>query len=200
MTKPAYIGLIILAVLVGIFIGYCIWTPTWETPHLLKYDILKDTLTIVLAVSAVGIGVIGLSIYLILSGRLRSESALASRIEAIKGSMRLFIHAGYVFWDNYDKAAKKDSNHLEIAIGLTERALTFYQQLPNKEMEDRYTQRSFCLIKNNLAYYFALRKRAEDKDRAREYAEYIRAMTSEYTEERENWLDTYNFVKQQYPD
>ena len=200
MSKTAYIGLLILAASVGLFAGYCIWMPTWQIPYLLKYDILKDTLTIVLAVVAVGIGVIGYSIYLILSGRLQTESASASRLEAIKGSIRLFIHAGFVFWENYDNAKIKEVQHLEIAIGLTERALLFHNQLPEKEARNKENERSLCLIKNNLAYYFALRKKVEDRDIAREYAEYIREQISKYAEEKANWLDTYDFVKQQYPD
>lgn len=200
MTKTAYIGLIILAAVVGLFIGYCIWMPTWQIPHLLKYDILKDTLTIVLAVVAVGIGVVGYSIYLILSGRLQTESASASRLETIKGSIRLFIHAGFVFWENYDNAKKKEAQHLDIAIGLTERALLFHNQLPEKEARNKENDRLLCLIKNNLAYYFALRGKAENKDLAKEYAEYIRERISKYSEEKDNWLDTYDFVKQQYPD
>ena len=152
MTKRAYVGIVILAVLVGLFIGYCVLTPTWHVPLQLKYDVLKDTLTIVLAVVAVGIGVIGYSIYLILSGRLQTESASASRLEAIKGSIRLFIHAGFVFWENYDNAKIKEVQHLEIAIGLTERALLFHNQLPEKEARNKENERSLCLIKNNLRY------------------------------------------------
>lgn len=71
MTKTAWIGLIILAVLVGLFVGYWIWIPDWHLPYLLKYEILRDTLTIVLAVSAVVIAVTGYAFYLIVSERLR---------------------------------------------------------------------------------------------------------------------------------
>jgi len=200
MTKTAYVGLILLAVLVGLFAGYCIWIPDWHMPYLFKYDILKDTLTIVLAVLAVGIAVIGYAIYLILSARLRTESASASRLESVQEAVRLFIHSGFVFWESYDKATKKEPQNLEIAIGLTERALIFYNQLPTKEAHNKENERQFCLIKNNLAYYFALRKEAEDRDTAREYAEYIRNKVSEYPGDKANWLDTYDFVKQQYPD
>ena len=75
MTKTVWVGLIIIALLVGLFIGYCIWTSTWTMPQALKYDLFKDILTIVLAVLAVGITVIGYGIYLILSERLKTESA-----------------------------------------------------------------------------------------------------------------------------
>jgi len=200
MSKKAYVGIVILALLLGFFIGYCLLLPTWQIPSQFKYDVLKDTLTIALAVLAVGIAVIGSAIYLIVLGQLQAKTTSIARVEAKKGSVRLFIHAGFVFWESYDRAAKKELTYLEVAIGLTERALNFYYQIPSKEAEDRETQRSFCLIRNNLAYYFALRKRPEDKDLAREYADYIRERVSDYAEDRANWLDTYDFVKSQYPD
>lgn len=200
MNKKAYIGIVILALLLGIFIGYCLLLPTWQIPSQVKYDVLKDTLTIVLAVLVVGIAVIGSAVYLIVLGQLQAKTASTARVETTKGSVRLFIHAGFVFWESYDRAVKKEPNYLEIAIGLTERALDFYYQIPSKEAEDRETQRSFCLIRNNLAYYFALRKRPEDKDLAREYADYIRERVSDYAKDKANWLDTYDFVKSQYPD
>jgi len=200
MAKRVYVGIVILALLVGLFIGYCVLAPTWQVPPQFKYDVLKDTLTIVLAVLAVGIAVIGYAIYLIVLGQLQAKTNLIARVEAKKGSVRLFIHSGFVFWESYDRAVKKELTFLEVAIGLTERALDFYYQIPSKEVEDRETQRSFCLIRNNLAYYFALRKRPEDKDLAREYADYIRERASDYAEDRENWLETYDFVKSQYSD
>jgi len=200
MTKIAYIGLIILAALVGLFIGYCIWIPDWHIPYLLKYDILRDTLTIVLTVSAVVITAIGVAIYLILSERLKRESASASRLESVQKAVQMFIHAGFVFWESYDRAVKKEPQYIEIAIGLTERAFLFYNQIPGKESRSRENERSLCLIKNNLAYYFALRKKVKDRDIAREYAEYVRGQASQYTEDKDNWLETYDFVKRQYPD
>jgi len=198
MTKAAYIGLIILAVLVGLFVGYCIWTPTWQIAHLLKYDILKDTLTIVLAVVAVGIGVIGYAIYLILSGRLSAESAETARFETQRESIRLFVHIGFVFWESYDKTGKGEKEYVEVAIGLTERALLFFNELPDKEAKNRKNDKLLCKIKNNLAYYYAIRKKPEDSDLAKEYAEYIRERMSKYSEEKDNWLDTCDFVYQQY--
>lgn len=200
MSKKAFIGIVILVLLIGVFIGYCLLAPTWQIPSQVKYDVLKDTLTIVLTVLVIGIAVIGWAIYLIVLGQLQAKTAKAASMETVKGSVRLFIHAGFVFWENYDKATKKDTNYLEIAISLTERALDFYHQIPVKETRDRETTRSFLLIKNNLAYYFALRKKPEDRDLAREYAEDVRRQASSYPGERANWVDTYQFVKQQYPD
>lgn len=200
MSKKACIGIGILVLLLGIFIGYCLLSPTWQIPSQFKYDVLKDTLTIVLAVLVIGIAVIGSAIYLIVGGQLQAKTTSIARVEANKGSIRLFIHVGFVFWESYDRAAKKELAHVEVAIGLTERALDFYNQIPRKETEDRETQRSFCLIRNNLAYYFALMKKPENRDLAREYADYIRKRAPDYAEYKADWLETYDFVKSQYPD
>ena len=200
MSKRAYAGLVILALSVGLFISYRVLTPTWHVPLQLKYDVLKDTLTITLTVVAVGIAVIGYAIYLIVLGQLQTKTAMTVRTETTKGAIRLFIHDGFIFWENYDKAVDKDPNYLEIAIAHTERALEFHNQLPSGETEDRATRLSFCLIRNNLAYYFALRKRPEDRDLAMEYAEYVRKQASNFPGERANWIETYQFVKREYPD
>ncbi len=196
MTKAGYIGLLVLAVLVGLFIGYCVLTPTWQASQMLRYDVLKDTLTIVLAVSAVGIAVLGYGIYLILSGRLKTESALASRIEALKGAVRQFLISGYMFWEYYENTGKKQAEFLKLAIDFTERALATFNELPADEAKKRDNEKALCKIKNNLAYYYADALEAEDI--AKEYAEYIKKMMPKYAEEKENWLDTYNHVYQRF--
>ena len=141
---------------------------------------------------------IGYSIYLILSGRLKAESAATARLETLKESIRTFVHTGFVFWESYDKMDEKEIQYVEVAIGLTERALLFFNKLPDSEAKNRENDKLLCKIKNNLAYYYAIRNKPEDSGTAKEYAEYIRERMSKYVEERDNWLDTYNFVYQQY--
>lgn len=116
--------------------------------------------------------------------------------------MRVSIVLGYAFWESYDNADKEEKNiqDINMAIALTERALKYHNQLPEDRVHDRENEKEFCLIKNNLAYYFALRKKPENRAVAREYAEYIRNCASRYAEQKDNWLETCEFVKQQYPD
>jgi len=198
MTKTVWVGLIIIALLVGLFIGYCIWTSTWTMPQALKYDLFKDILTIVLAVLAVGITVIGYGIYLILSERLKTESASTARIETQIGSIRLFIQSGFTFWRSYDNSRKRQKQYLEMAIELTEIALSYFSKLPDDEAGKRENDKLLCQIKNNLAYYYAERNRTADGDLAKEYVEYIHERLSKYSDLREAWQDTYEFVHQQY--
>lgn len=198
MTKRAYVGIVILALLVGLLIGYCVLTPTWHVPLQLKYDVLKDTLTIVLAVLAVGIAVVGYAIYLILSGRLEHESASASRIEVTRGATRVSAHLGYIFWVNYERT-RTEPQYLDMAISLTERAHGYFDELPEREVKKRENEILLCVIKNNSAYYLAERNRPEDKGLAIEFAEFIRDKASKYHEHRDNWLDTCTFVDNKYP-
>ncbi len=205
MSKKAYISLIILTaslVILILFIGYLIWGETWQIPPEFKYDIFRDTLTIVLIVTAVVIAAAGSAVYLMLSERLKRESASASRAEVVKGAVRLSIVLGFASWQAYDntREGEKEPRDLEMAIRLTERALAYHNQLPEAMAHDRENERDFCLIKNNLAYYFALGEKVENREIAREYIEYIRERTSQYAEYKDTWLDTYRFVKQQYPD
>ena len=119
--RPIYIGFLIQSVLFGLFLGYYIWVPTCQTPAEFRYDILKDTLTIVLAVLAVGMGLIGYAVYQILTGRLQREATSASSLEMTRGSARLFTHLGYVFWEKYESTKKKEEarQYLNVAIDIT---------------------------------------------------------------------------------
>lgn len=195
--KAVYIVFLILATLVGLFIGYYIWVPTWQTPPEIRYDVLKDTLTIVLTVLAILVALIGYGVYQALSGRLKNESASISRVVMTRGSARLFTHLGYVFWGEYKQPHKEDRQYLNVAIALTEHGLRYMNELPEEERENEIL---LCTLKNNLAYYFADRKDPKDKELARDYVEYIRKRIQKYATHRTEWLDTCNFVKQQYPD
>ena len=201
MSKKAYVGLIILTaslVIFILFISYLIWGKTWQVPSELKYDIFKDTLIIVLVIATFVIAIVGYGIYLILSGRLRAAAAVAASIESLKGSVRLFLVSGYTCWEHYEITGNKIPKYLEMAIELTGRAFHTYNALPESEAKKRENEKECYRIKNNLAYYLAERKKPEDKDTAKEYADCIHDGFSKYPEEKANWLDTYDFVYQQY--
>lgn len=195
--KAVYVGFLILATLVGLFIGYYIWVPTWQIPHAFRYDILKDTLTIVLGVLALGIVAVGYGSYQFLSGRLQTESASASRHEMTRGAARLFTHLGYVFWEKYKPRDKETLQYRDLAIDITEQGLRYMSELPEKEREN---EELLCTIKNNLAFYLAARNKAKDKPLAKDYVEYILKRIQQYPAHKAAWLDTCDFVRRQYPD
>ena len=196
MTKLGYIGLVVLALLIGIFVGYCVLVPTSGVPEQFKYDVLKDTLIIVLAILAVGIGVIGYTIYIILSDKLKQDAAKSARVEALKISIRLFIVSGYTCWEHYETT--KSSSYLEMAIELTQRALETYVSLSKEGEKIDEIDREYYLIENNLAYYYAEKGNEDDKETAIKYAKDIYEQTDKFPKDKENWLDTYHFVKEKY--
>lgn len=200
MKKAACIVLPILILALGIFVGYVIWGARTQTSSPDSYNVLRDTISIVLVVIAVGIAVFGYSVYLVISWRLKAEATLASHVESLKSFVQLYIVSGYTYWENYAITGKKKPKYLDVAINHTESALQAYNELPESEAKKRENEVYYYLIKNNLAYYFAERKKPEDADIAKEYAEYIRKGLTKYPKERGNWLDTYNFVYQQYQD
>lgn len=197
--KPIYIGFLILATLIGLFLGYYIWGPTWQSPHELEYDILKDVLAITLAVLAVIMVIVGYSLYQILSGRLQLESTSASRIETTRSSARLLTHTGFTFWKIHDESETKIPQYLDFAISLTDLGLQYFNELHEREQKQRHNEELLCTIKNNLAYYLAERNRVEDKDLAKEYAKFIRQKSSQYPTRRAWWIETCDFVEKQYP-
>jgi len=185
-------------VLIVLFTVNYVWLPTAQAPSQFKYDILKDTLTIVLTVLAVGIAATGWLLYIVISKQLKNETVSFARIETRRSSSHLFTRSGFVFWESYERAKGREPQYLEMAISLTERALLYFNEIPDEEAKKRENDRLLCEIKNNLAYYYAVRKSKDDKEVAREYAEYIYERLSKYATEKDNWLDTYRFVNQRY--
>ena len=156
---------------------------------------LSTLLTIVLTLLAIGVAVFGGGIYYILSRRIEERAKTAAYDEIMRGSARLMTHIGYVFWGKY-KRRKEETQYLDLAIEVTGYGLGYMSRLPEKKREN---QRLLCTIKNNLAYYLATRNDPADKELAKQYAEYIRTKIQTFPDEKQRWLDTFNFVAQQYP-
>lgn len=202
MSRKAYIGLLILTVilvLLILFIGYSIWGETWQVTPPSKYDILKDTLTITLTILAVGIAVGGYLVYQIISGRLQKESAEIARITTIKHCAKWFNYIGFNFWQAYEQTRGRNRQYLEMAINFTQRGFSYFGELPESEREKHENDELLCKIKNNLGYYLAERNKAEDKDLSRECADYIRQRFLKYPENKDDWLDTCTFIEGKYP-
>lgn len=90
--------------------------------------------------------------------------------------------------------------YLNRAIERTMKALEF-----TKELDEREYEELICVCKNNLAYYLAKRQeqgKAElgDRELARDYAKYVRNRVEKYPRRRATFIDTIDFVNQQFPD
>ena len=177
----------IAILLIGLFIGYLLWGPTWEIPQAFKYDVLKDTLTIVLTMAAVLIAVVGAAVYGIVTHKLITETEKRITDESRRWITRLATSTGYSLWQ---------SGFLDEAIRLTREAIEEYASgLSEKEPEN---EELIGDISNNLASYFAQAKREEGL--ARGYASYIHSISHKFPRNRETWEKTCQEVSEAFPD
>ncbi|MBA7561382.1 hypothetical protein ES708_03020 [subsurface metagenome] len=184
----------IAILLIGLFTGYLLWGPTWEIPQAFKYDVLKDTLIIVLTFAAVAIAVLGAAVYRIVHLTLERERETFERetgqriiMESRRWRARLAINVGYNLWKMGD---------LKEAILWTKEAHDVHAH----ELDERELENELLLgqIRNNLASYFAQAK--EERDLARGYATYIHNIRHKFPTERETWEKTYKEVFEAFPD
>lgn len=188
--KAFGIGLLVVAVLVvGLLIGYLLRGPTWELPQAFstdKYDVLKDTLIIVLTFAAITIAVLGVAVYVIVSQRLERETGKQIANESKRWIVWLASLTGNKFWE----MDKRDQ-----AIKLTEEAYGYAQELDEKELKN---QQLIGEIRNNLAsYYVETRQKA---DIAQGFAAYIHNISHKFPKQRAAWEDTYRKVFEAFPE
>ena len=181
---------IVAILLIGLFIGYLLWGPTWEVPQEFKYDrydVLKDTLIIVLTLAAIAIAVLGAAVYVIVSQRLETETGKRIMDESRRWITRLATSVGYSLWE---------LNFRDEAIRLTEEAHDEYaSRLDEKEREN---QELIGSIRNNLASYYS--ETEQKREFARGYAAYIHKISHKFPKRREIWEGTYREVLAAFPD
>ena len=177
---------IVAILLIGLFIGYLLWGPTWEVPQEFKYDIFKDTLIIVLTVAAIAIAVFGAVVYRVVSQRLERETGKQITNESKRWIVWLASLTGCKF---------SEMGKVEQAIRLTEEAYGYAQELDERE---RKNQLLLGEIRNNLASYYAQTKKKADL--AKGFAEYIHKNSYKFPEQRETWEDTYRKVFEAFPE
>lgn len=180
---------LLLVLLVGLFISYYIWGPVQQTPQRFKYDVLKDTLTITLAIIAIAVPILGFLIYRVVRGRLEREIGPQIAIESRKWITRLATSIGYSLWK---------MEFLDEAVRLTKEAHDRYLPINKLDLRDPENELLVGAIRSNLASYFA--KAKQEKDRARGYAKYIKSIAHKYPQETEEWERTYEEVLNTFPD
>lgn len=183
----------------------------WRDPR--APELFRDLLTIILAIAGIGIAAGGGLVYMIINASMRRSAEEFHRemrlnVEQFREEVRSAVNeerlrsmalshmsSGYGWWRSYKETS--EVAHREEAIRETEYAYSSYAiHLDEKEADNQLV---ICAIENNLAYYYAERQRPEDRDLAREYAEYIRKKIPAHPHEKVTWEDTYKFVLQQYP-
>lgn len=162
-----------------------------------KYEVFRDILIIVLSLSAVGIALLGLAIYKLISQSLdgKIETKLNEEMNFI--TCKFYIELSDIYWKHYERDYEIDSqisesekHYLQMAIEQSERALEKANFLDEKKFESL-----ICVAKNNLAYHLAMRGCPDDDKRAIPLAKYVydRVWNYDYKETC-YWVETYAFV------
>lgn len=165
-----------------------------------RYEIFKELFTFILAIT--GVVAVGYGIYRYISKRFVShiESSVESSLKKEEkeivnyGSGSLFLNLGYNTWQTYK--VTRESEHLETAVFLTEKAYSIVSELDERETRNELLK---CEIMNNLGYYLAERGRGEDREFARDCAQFIRNKIQKYPDKRASWQDTYDYILLKYP-
>lgn len=135
-------------------------------------------------------------VYMILLGKIQNAARSEVEKEKYRMGANMLVDIGFTHWGDY--LISKNSQYLEHAIRLTERAYSDYGI--HLDESDLKNDLLVCQIKNNLAYYYAERLKIEDGAKARQYAEDILAKSHKFeTLKRNEMIDTYKYVQRQFP-
>ncbi len=186
MKVLSIVSSVIAILLIILFFGYILWGPTYEIPQVFKYDVLKDTLIIVLTVAAIAIAVLGAAVYGIVSQKLEKETEQRIADESKGWIVWLATTTGY---------SLLEMGNIKQAIRLTEEAYEYAKELDKSKPNN---QLLLGEIRNNLASYYAQTKKKADH--AKGFAEYIHKNSYKFPEQREAWERTYNKVLETFPD
>jgi len=209
IARGIFYFLLSIGALVGLT-ALSIWIFRWapEAYRVIdKYELLRDTLTIVLALLALGIAAFGTGAYLMLRQQVKRDAAERSRAEAERALAASINNQGfYLFWRQYKRlkdAGNPERFFLDLAIEVTKEAWFGYGiYLDDKE---RDVEEIICIIKNNLAYYVAEKKATwqpvsdEDRKLAQEFANYIETRITKHPAHAEQWVETIDFVNRHLP-
>ena len=179
LNRPLLIGIVIFYALIALLIFVLLYSPVqmnWP----------------IFLVSALGGFMITEIIFsLAKAGKIRVEKKTSWEISS---SAYTLLNLGYSSWLSYNET--KQSRQLTTAISFTEMAYSYASELDERESRNELLK---CVIMNNLGYYLAEREREEDREFARECAEFIRNRIQKYPFKRAQWQDTYDYIILKYP-
>ena len=120
-----------------------------------RYDVLRDTLSVVLAITAIVLAVLSLGAYRVL--RLTLSERISKEIgeKYLLVMIRSQLSAGYLHWDQY-----RNTRHwfsLEYAIRVTGEAYTHIQDLGDRRLANEAQE---CEVVNNWGYFLAEKAKA----------------------------------------
>ena len=207
--KPIYIILLytFIITLIGllVYMGLII-TATYKIGVGKEYELFRDILTIILAVSGLSIAIVGYGIYH--SILKYAEKSMKKREEdfILLSTALLYVDMGFFHWQHYEidyKIEAKEENkqneyavhHKNNAINLTERA---YKKVLKLDVSDQRNERLKCQIMNNLGWYLADGGEEKDRDFSKKCAYYIMKRIENFPDKREQWQETFDRIIEKY--
>lgn len=187
----------IAIIFLAISAGFYFFSRSKATAEIVNTSpVFRDVLQIVLAVAAVAIAAFGYLIYRIVVQRLqiRAEEEIGS--ERRRTTAKLYTYMGLLRWRDFERITPSDPRYREDAIDVTEKAHEYASALDEHDPRNEWI---IAAVRNNLAWYLADRRRPQDRDKARGYAQYIHVRSQNFPEEREEWERTYEEVMRVYP-
>lgn len=164
-----------------------------------QYEVFRDILITVLTFSGIAIAVFGILGYQILKKRIEADVKKIADETYLKSIIRTMIEIGLMCWKNYNA-----EHHKEVRESLLQHAIEFTNDAYNRyavNLDDkkRENDKIICLLKNNLAYYWAewchIGMGTETaRSLAIDYANEIYQKKSKFPDKAESFVDTYNFV------
>ena len=195
-------ALVIVIFSLGLLFGYFFWGPLGSScPEKIKFEVFRDLLIIILAISAIFISLLGWAAYRIVESRTMKRSEEFSK--ELMGEIYLkslgnaLCNLGLIFWKNYKE--HKVMLDLEHAIELTNDALQKYGLKLDKTRAEN--KKIIIIYKNNLAFYLAEyaalgKADSQQKNLALEYANYVYSQRINLPEDdAKDIIDTYDYVQ-----
>lgn len=209
----------LVAVVFGIMQPF-LWMLRLEPPYPEGAMVLSNLLTILLALLALGVGVFGASVYLVLKGRIediarkeakkRSDEVQAEVThQLVLEIVKIAIEPARNSWRTANALQNQKGQEAERkrlqnwSIFSLKDALAFAKTtLPvaqNKDFWENPKKKKYLItLKNNLAFYMAYRKDNRDRENAREYASEVVKEAHSQSVPNYHYLDTAAWVFRQF--
>jgi len=160
-----------------------------------KYDVMKDTLVIVLSLAGILIAVFGIGTYFLLRTTLNQYLSEEISDRFYRAIVRGHINQAYFLWQQFQHT--REEFLLEHAINVNRQA---YDQAQSLKEERPDNELILCSIRNNLGYYLATKREptSDDMLEARSLADYLETKVNSYPEEGIDWRDTIAYIRRRF--
>jgi len=198
------------AVIFGI-VQPIVWRILYSTnPPNLVLD-LSVLLTLFLASLALGTTAFGVGVYQFVGRRIQDNAQEDADIRLTRGLAFQLAQLALGRWLDYENTTAQLNTeestvtrlkewaavHLDEAIRLSVQAFETYASL----LDDTNTENEhlICEIRNNWAYFLAVRQTKEDKATAEACVDYLEARKTRYPSSAPQWDDTIRFIRSRFP-